>query len=313
MRCIGCLTVLLPCTLAGCATAYRAGAPEGAIDVIAHRGASAYAPENTLTAFAKAAEMEADWFELDCTLTKDGEILVLHDASVDRTTNGEGDAATLDLAALQSLDAGSWFGPAFAGEHLPTLGESLDLAKRRIGVYVEIKNSDNDRELMQSLRALTAGHAEMTSATGMALGALLDRSDSRNIVLTRKCIEEIRARNMGRQVVIQSFSPVVCLVARLEAPELRTEYLGAYDAKHPEAWDDFLAWGHFIGVEGFNVAHTAMTQDHLDGIHRRGKTVAVWTVDDPEEMRRYAEWGVDAIITNRPDVCLQTLAHSGAR
>ena len=67
--------------MTGCATTYRAGAPEGSIDVIAHRGASAYAPENTLAAFALAAEQGADWFELDCTLTKDGEVIVIHDPS----------------------------------------------------------------------------------------------------------------------------------------------------------------------------------------------------------------------------------------
>ena len=73
--------------MTGCVTTYRAGAPEGCIDVIAHRGASAYAPENTMAAFRLAAEQGADWFELDCTLTKDGEVIVIHDNDVERTTN----------------------------------------------------------------------------------------------------------------------------------------------------------------------------------------------------------------------------------
>ncbi len=313
MRSLGYLSLMLPCALAGCATAYRAGAPEGGINVIAHRGGSAYAPENTLASFSKAIELGADWFELDTTLSKDGELIVIHDNSVDRTTDGKGAVADLNLSDIKTLDAGSWFNPAFAGERLPTLGEALDLAKGRIGVYIEIKNSDDDHQLMQALKAVEEGHQSMTPAMKTAMSALLDRSGSRNIELTRKCIEAIRARKMKRQVVIQSFSPVICLVARLEAPELRTEYLGGYNAKHPEAWPRFLAQGALMGVEGFNLAHTNMTREHLERIHGMGKTVAVWTVDSPYDMRRYVAWGVDGIITNRPDVCLEVLKEAGAR
>ena len=107
--------------MSGCAT-YRAGAPKGSVDVIAHRGASAYAPENTLAAFHLASEMNADWFELDCTLTQDGEIIVIHDDTIDRTTPAEGRVADLALAELKALDAGSWRDPEFADERLPTLG-----------------------------------------------------------------------------------------------------------------------------------------------------------------------------------------------
>jgi len=313
MRTVGYLSVVLPCTLAGCVTTYQAGAPEGAIDVIAHRGASAYAPENTLPAFEKAVELGADWFELDCTLSKDGAIIVIHDDSVDRTTGTVGAVRDLTLAELKALDAGSWYGPDFAGEPLPTLEEALDLARGRIGVYVEIKNSDDDTQLVRNLLGMCADQGRLTPALSMALGNALDRSGSRNVTLTRKCIEAIRARKMERGVVIQSFSWVVCLVARLEAPDIRTEYLGGYDPDHPEAWSAFLARGALIGAEGINVAHGRMTREHLDAIHGLGATAAVWTVDEAEDMRRYADWGVDAIITNRPDVCLTELKAAGAR
>ena len=131
-RCIGWL-VLGSIVMMGCATTYRAGAPEGAVDVIAHRGASAYAPENTLAAFELAVEQQADWFELDCTLSKDDEVIVIHDSDVDRTTDGVGNVCDLTLVELKALDAGAWFDGKFAGEPLPTLGETLDLAKDRIG------------------------------------------------------------------------------------------------------------------------------------------------------------------------------------
>src|SRR5690606_19888430 len=96
----------------GCVRA-RPGAPHGVADVIAHRGASAYAPENTIAAFRLAKESGADWFELDCHLSADGHPVVIHDATVDRTTNGQGYVREMSLYDLQNLDAGSWKAPEF--------------------------------------------------------------------------------------------------------------------------------------------------------------------------------------------------------
>lgn len=107
--------------------------------VIAHRGASAQAPENTLAAFRRALELGVDAVELDVHLSADGEPVVLHDSVVDRTTDGTGLVRDMPLAVLRRLDAGRWFGEAFAGERIPTLGEALE-ALRRVRVIVEIKN-----------------------------------------------------------------------------------------------------------------------------------------------------------------------------
>src|SRR4051794_34519268 len=95
--------------------------------VIGHRGAKAYAPENTLAGIRTAAQQGARWVEVDVKLTRDGVPILMHDDTVDRTTNGKGAAATLDFAELRRLDAGAWFGPAFAGERIPTLEEALAL------------------------------------------------------------------------------------------------------------------------------------------------------------------------------------------
>ena len=83
---------------------------------IAHRGASGYAPENTMAAFDKALEMKADYIEIDVQLSKDGEVVLMHDAMIDRTTDGSGTVDDYTLEELKQLDAGSWFGPQFAGE-----------------------------------------------------------------------------------------------------------------------------------------------------------------------------------------------------
>lgn len=107
--------------------------------VIAHRGASAQAPENTLAAFRRALDLGVDAVEFDVHLSADGEPVVLHDPVVDRTTDGQGLVRDLPLAVLRRLDAGRWFGEAFAGERIPTLAEALDLL-RGVRAIVEIKN-----------------------------------------------------------------------------------------------------------------------------------------------------------------------------
>src|SRR3990172_9877913 len=93
--------------------------------VIAHRGASGSCPENTLAAFRRAAALGADMIELDVQLTRDGEVVVIHDWTLDRTTSGTGPVRACSLAELRRLDAGAWFDAAFAGERVPTLGEVL--------------------------------------------------------------------------------------------------------------------------------------------------------------------------------------------
>lgn len=111
---------------------------------IAHRGASGMAPENTLSAFQKAAEFGADLIEFDIHQTKDGHLVVMHDAKVSRTTNGKGLIEDFTLEEIRKLDAGSWFSPEFFGEKVPNLEDVLDLAKEsRLGVNVELKRGRN--------------------------------------------------------------------------------------------------------------------------------------------------------------------------
>lgn len=301
--------------MTGCNTLhpFQAGAPEGAIDVIAHRGASAYRPENTLAAFQHAVELDADWFELDCTVSRDLAVVVIHDSTLDRTTSGQGAVREFTLPELRSVEAGGWFSEEYRGEPLPTLGESLDLARNTIGVYCEIKNSDNDDALMTEILKRTADAPVRTPETDALMMALIERSLSRNVPLTRNAIREIRDRKMEDSVVIQSFSPIVCAIALIEAPEIRTELLASKDKDRPERWDEYLRWLRLLDVPGFNVSKSVLDEALIAQMHAEGRTVAVWTVDDPEEMRRFADWGVDAIITNKPDVCIDVLDEMGKR
>ena len=108
--------------------------------VIAHRGASGYAPENTLAAFRRAIAMGATFIETDLQLSRDARFVAIHDATVNRTTNGQGKVHDLTLADLRKLDAGSWFGSEFAGERIPTLEEILEFAKKHdVVFYLELK------------------------------------------------------------------------------------------------------------------------------------------------------------------------------
>jgi len=155
--------------------------------VIAHRGASSYAPENTLAAFDLALEMGATHIELDVHTTRDGHLVVIHDDAVDRTTNGSGAVSETTLADLRTLDAGAWFDARFAGQRIPTLGEIFERYTGRTHVHVEIKGH-------------TAG-------------------------LTKRTIDLVRASGMAGHVTVTSFQKLRLEEARAYAPELPTGWL----------------------------------------------------------------------------------------
>ncbi len=121
------------------------------IKVVAHRGASKFAPENTITAFLKAAEMGADYAEMDVRQTKDGHFIIIHDASIRRTTNGKGLVAEMTLEEIKALDAGAWFGKEFAGENVPTLREVLQAIKGKILPDLDFK-AGNPEQFVQLLK-----------------------------------------------------------------------------------------------------------------------------------------------------------------
>jgi glycerophosphoryl diester phosphodiesterase len=155
--------------------------------VIAHRGASSYAPENTVAAFDLALEMGARHLELDVHFTSDGHIVVIHDDTVDRTTNGHGPVTSHTLAELRALDAGAWFDRRFAGERIPTFADVLERYKGRAHLHTEIK-----------------GHAEH---------------------LAEGTVDLIRKHGMVDQVTITSFQRARLVETRACAPELPTGWL----------------------------------------------------------------------------------------
>lgn len=155
--------------------------------VIAHRGASSYAPETTFAAFELAIRMGVHHIELDVEATSDGHIVVIHDDTVDRTTNGTGPVTSHSLAALQALDAGSWFGAQFSGERIPAFDEVLRRYKGRVHIHTEIKG--------------------------------------RSTYLSQRTADLVRQHGMIDQVTITSFQKARLEEIRAYAPELATGWL----------------------------------------------------------------------------------------
>lgn len=238
---------------------------------IAHRGASAVAPANTLSAFEKAVELGADGIELDVHLSADGVPVVIHDFTVDATTDGHGRVADMTLAQLKRLDAGSYFDPTFAGERIPTLEEALTvIAINSLLLNVELKTT--------SLR---------DDGLERAVIACIERSTIQH------------GEAFANQVLLSSFNPFSLRRAKRIAPHIPVGLLYAPDLPLPlrRAWLAFLA-----PHEARHPEHTMVNARYMAWARQRGYRVNTWTVDDPDEMHRLIGLGVDSIITNVPDV-----------
>ena len=230
---------------------------------IAHRGASLDRSENTLAAFEEAIRQGADALEADVRMTADGELVVLNDATVDRTTNGHGSVRELDYAGARTLDAGR-------GERIPTPDEVLDLARGRARVTFDIKEPDAIDTLIAMVRELEmADHVTFLTY----LPEVADR------------LHELGVTNPVIQAV-DSPAAVASLVTG-----------------HPGG-------GH--AISGIGLPAGLVSPSLTDGIHRRGFGVFVWTVDDPQEMGRLIDCGVNGIVTNRPAVLAAVLDERGA-
>jgi glycerophosphoryl diester phosphodiesterase len=230
--------------------------------IIAHRGASAHAPENTLAAFRLALEHGADGIELDAKLTADGQVVVIHDLTVDRTTGGQGIVRNMTLAQLQALDAGSFFDSAFAGEPIPTLAEVFDQIGSRALINVEITNYTS------------------------VWDALPD-----------KIADLVIRHHMENSVLFSSFHPLNLLRIKRRLPKTPAAILT------PEGRPGWLLRGEIgrlFAPEFIHPYYADISQNGLAWEHQRGRRVNVWTVNDPESMRRLFKMGIDGIITDDP-------------
>lgn len=237
--------------------------------IFAHRGASARAPANTLAAFTLASELGADGVELDTHLSKDGEVVVIHDFRLEATTDGQGPVRHKTLAELKSLDTGSWFDEAFAGQRIPTLQEVIDTVGQHLLLNIELKTKSLEDD------GLAEGVVRVVEANG-----LVDR------------------------VIVSSFNPLALWRVKKLNPLVDVGLLYAphlpFYLRHP--WLRLL-----LRPNALHPHHTMVNEAYVRRAQRNGYLIHTWVVEDVDEMRKLIDWGVDSIITSQPDLLRQTI------
>jgi glycerophosphoryl diester phosphodiesterase len=238
--------------------------------VIAHRGASATAPENTLAAFILAGEQGADAIELDVDLTRDGHAVVLHDAAIDRTTDGHGRVADLTLDEIRRSDAGAWKAAEFKGERVPLLEEVFEAVGQRLLINVELKGI-----------ALRGAGLEERVAALVAKHDLIDR------------------------VMLSSFNPFALRRAKRINSHLACGLIYAPDLPIflRAAWLAPL----IPGLNARHPHHSQVNQAVVGQFHARGLAVNVWTVNQAGIARAMTQAGVDGLIGDDPVLIRETL------
>ncbi|MCC3648969.1 MULTISPECIES: glycerophosphodiester phosphodiesterase [Bacillaceae] len=235
------------------------------VDNIAHRGATGYAPENTIAGFDLAVDMKADYIEIDVQRSQDGELVVIHDTTVDRTTDGTGKVGNLPFDYLRSLDAGSWKGEQFAGESIPTFEEILDRYHGKVGILIELKTPE-----------LYPGIEEQVAAA-------------------------LKARNLDKpqneKIIIQSFNFDSMKTMDQLLPKVPIGVLTSNRADTTaEALQEFSAY-----ADWFNPSYGIVTEELVNQVHSLGMQIGSWTVRSQEAADFLFEMEVDAIITDYPD------------
>ncbi len=277
--------------------------PRSAKQLVAHRGASAYAPEHTLEAYRLAIAQKADFVEQDLAVTKDGVLVCIHDLTLDRTTNVEevfpdrfvedktGTAAArrwlvhdFTLAEIKRLDAGSWFDRKFAGERIPTFQEAIDFVRGKAGLYPELKDPAFYRERGVSPEALLAGVLQKN--------ALI--ADARTPVIIQS-FDETTLKQLAKDL---PRVPRVFLVEPVSAARLDS----AVKVREIAAWATGL---------GPNKAIVEQRPELVTWAHAAGLTVTPWTFRSAntgtypsvrDEMAKFLyDYGVDALFTDNPD------------
>lgn len=228
--------------------------------VIGHRGAAAYAPENTLDSIRTAADMGAKWVELDVKLTKDFVPIIFHDDDLDRTTNGHGPVANTNFEDIQDLEAGSWFSESFAGIKIPTLEEAIDvILHHNLGVNLEIKPCPGrEKDTAEAMLDL--------------LSQIWDDAD---------------------RLLISSFSFVSLETALDMAPEWARGVL--FESDLPENWKDLA---QYLEATTINIDGRTVKRETVEEIIDLEKRVLAYTINDVHLARRLRSWGVDSFFTD---------------
>lgn len=237
--------------------------------IFAHRGASAYAPENTISSFALAEAVGADAIELDTKLSADGQVVVFHDATLDRTTDGSGPVARRTLAELRALDAGSRFSQAFRGEKIPLLQDVLESFGRKTFIAIDLNNYS-------------------TPWDG----------------LVRRVCEVVKQQALQDHVLFSSFLPANLHQAARGLPEVPRALLARKGWQGSWARSFGFTFGQYAALHPYV---TDVSVQQVKRVHRLKRRIHVWTVNAVEDLRRLAAWGVDGVFTDDPKLALDAV------
>lgn len=240
---------------------------QGRMLVFGHRGASAYAPMNTLPAFELAAQQGAHGIELDVQRSKDGSPVIVHDFTVDKTTNGSGRVDEMTLAQLKELDAGNWFGDAFRGVKIPTLDEVFEAVGSRLFINVEIKSESE-----------TTDGVEQVVANCIARHAMSER------------------------VIVSSFNPHALRRFYQIMPQVPIGFLHM-----PDIESATFAVLRDVPHQARHPYHVMIDAVYAASTKAQGYYINTWTINDPDRAIALQQLGVDMVITDKPDVILAAL------
>lgn len=240
--------------------------------ILAHRGANKVAPQNTIPAFIKALEFNADGIETDVHLCKDGEIVICHNYTVDETSNGIGLIDELTLAQLKAMDFGSYFNKDFSGVSLPTLSELLDVVRKMKLINIEIKPPKKDNDLV------------------------------------KKVVEEINKYGIVENSILSCFDPECVRMVKEIDKNVKTALLYEND----ELGNEIMTFGvakycKQLNVDAAHPHRKLIKENEIIELHNLGIAVNPWTVNLEEEIIRLTKWGCDALISDVPDYCRKVL------
>jgi glycerophosphoryl diester phosphodiesterase len=238
--------------------------------VIAHRGASAYYPENTMSAFRAAYEMGAEMIELDIGLSSDGIPVVIHDSDLDRTTNGSGNVSDFTFEELRQLDAGAWFGEKHAGEKIPSLEEVLQFAAGKIALNIEIKSE-----------AVT---------------------DSAYNGIEEKSLALVKKYRMQKYVMFSSFD--YRAINHLKELDVDISVALLYEKSQSSGRGPVQLISDY-SADAFNCSYRQFSKKWANATQTAQIPVFVYTVNEKRRMKKMIQRGVSGIFTDNPDVLLR--------
>jgi glycerophosphoryl diester phosphodiesterase len=240
--------------------------------VLAHRGANKVAPQNTLPAFQKALDFNADGLETDVHLSLDGHIVICHNYTIDETSNGTGRVDEMTLSQLKSYDFGSYFSDEFKGVTLPTLPELLDLTKSMKLINIEIKPPQKDCDLV------------------------------------KKVVEAIHEYGIVENSIVSCFDPECIRLVKEIDKNVKTGLLYEDDKLGNEIMTFGVAkYCKQLNADAAHPHRKLITEAEVIDLHNLGIAVNPWTVNKEEEIVRFTQGGCDALISDVPDYCLKVL------